>query len=135
MKVVLAHGNFDPIHVGHIRHLESARKLGDALLVSAAPDHVCKLKGNDRPYFTAAERVAALNALKCVSLAFESESLDAIRLLRPTIYVKGPECKTNPTPGHQLEIELVESYGGSVVYTDDDIHSSTELMRKVLSNG
>ena len=135
VKVVLACGNFDPLHVGHVRHLESARRLGDLLLVSVAPDYICKLKGDHRPYFPASERVEFLNGLACVTLAFESESFEAIRLLKPVIYVKGPECRTRPTPRHQEEIDLVRSYGGQVVYTDDPIYSSTALMERVLSNG
>lgn len=135
-RLVLCHGNFDPLHVGHIRHLEAAlRKYGDILMVSVAPDAVCRLKGPERPYFSAAERVEALNGLACVTLAFESDPLDAIRLLRPAVYAKGRECLAVQTLRLRQEIELVNHYGGVVVYTDTPLHSSTALMQRVLSNG
>src|SRR5262245_7136079 len=88
---VLAHGVFDVLHLGHIRHLQEARKLGDRLVVSVTPDeHVNK--GIGRPVFTAAERVEALKALDCVDDAFVNDSANAttaIAAVKPTTYVKG----------------------------------------------
>ena len=132
MSLVLAHGNFDPLHLGHIRHLRSAAKLGTCLYVSIAPDDICRRKGANRPYFPAAERGESIGALRFVDYWEVSESLDAIHRFKPEVYVKGPECKFNPTPGHLQEIELVHSYGGRVVYTDDSIYSSTGLMERLL---
>ena len=64
-RLVLAHGCYDLLHLGHIRHLQEARKLGDRLVVSVTSDaHVGK--GLGRPHFKAEERAEALRALDCV---------------------------------------------------------------------
>src|SRR5262245_18105648 len=85
-KLVLANGCFDLLHVGHVRYLEDARSLGDALLVglnSAAS--VSRLKGPARPIMTAAERAELLGALATVDgvVIFEEDTADAlVRALR-----------------------------------------------------
>jgi cytidyltransferase-like protein len=130
--IVLSVGSFDPLHLGHIRHLKSASKLGFFLYVSVSPDEACRLKGRERPYFPAAERVEAVSALDCVDYVECSEPLDAIRKFQPEVYVKGPECRDHPTPRLEEEINLVRVYGGRVVYTEDSIYSSTALMSRLL---
>src|SRR6266849_4093213 len=90
-NIVLAHGCFDLLHLGHIRHLQEARKQGDRLVVSVTPDEHVK-KGVGRPRFTAQERVEALRALDCVTDAFIAEGPDAvasIERIKPAVYVKG----------------------------------------------
>ncbi|MDP6717281.1 MAG: adenylyltransferase/cytidyltransferase family protein, partial [Pirellulaceae bacterium] len=64
-RVVLCHGVFDLVHIGHIRYLQQARQLGDALIVTITPDcHVNK--GPHRPIFTEDVRLDWLAALDCV---------------------------------------------------------------------
>ena len=66
-KIVLCHGVFDPLHIGHIRHFNQAKKLGDILVVTVTPDkHVNK--GPHRPAFTEGLRVEAIAALHCARL-------------------------------------------------------------------
>ena len=90
-KIVLCHGCFDLIHLGHIRHLTEARKLGDKLIVSVTSDRFVN-KGKNRPRFTEAERAEALSALSCVDEVKINDSTDAVMMIehvRPAFYVKG----------------------------------------------
>src|SRR5690349_18800051 len=92
-KVVLAHGCFDMLHIGHIRHLEEAAELGEELVVSVTDDeHVNK--GRGRPHFTLTERMHALAALRCVNQVIPSNSpnaIDVINEVKPAYYVKGTD--------------------------------------------
>ena len=137
MKTVLVHGVFDLLHLGHIRHLSAAKALGDRLIVSVTSDPYVN-KGPDRPAFTADLRVEARRALRCVDYVLvnrHATAVPTILAIRPNLYVKGPECQENQSPGLLEEIEAVRSVGGDVAYTEGQIFSSTELLRKVLSYG
>ena len=92
-KVVHCHGVFDLIHIGHIRHLQQARRLGDVLVVTMTPDRYVN-KGPHRPAFgqdLRAEGVAALDCVDYVALNEWPTAVEAIQLLKPDIYVKGSE--------------------------------------------
>ena len=134
MKLVLCHGVFDIMHLGHIRHLQEARKLGDLLIVTVTPDKAVA-KGKDRPVFKADLRAEALQALHCVDTVEVLGALEAIAKYKPHIYVKGPECRRHKTPGLLKEIEAVRAYHGEVAYTQGEIFSSTEIIRKVMAYG
>ena len=134
MKTVLCHGCFDLLHVGHIRHLEAARKLGDKLIVTVTADKFVN-KGDGRPAFTAAQRVECLQALRCVDEVWVNDyptAVETIHEIRPTIYAKGPECRTNFSPGFIAEREAIEEVGGVLTYTDGAQFHSTDLLRKVV---
>jgi len=113
-KVVFTNGCFDLLHLGHIRLLESARALGDCLIVALNSDaSVRKVKGPPRPLLPEAERVALLAALDCVDylVVFDESSPEKlIRLLRPDLLVKGGNLDSNEVVGK----EIVEGYGGEV---------------------
>lgn len=65
--VVLAGGCFDIIHIGHIKFLAEAKKLGDILVIFLESDEkVKKLKGTNRPIFTQKERAAVIAVLEPV---------------------------------------------------------------------
>lgn len=139
MKLVLCCGVFDIPHVGHVRHLEAARAMGDKLLVCVTPDFYVR-KGNGRPLFTIEHRLEVLNQLRCVDLAFEgsgSNAVEAILLLKPALYVKGPRADGEPwSEGLNAEAEAVKTVGGLLAFTDDPrIFSSTETLRKVMAYG
>jgi len=94
-RVVLSHGIFDPLHVGHIRHLEQARQMGDILIVTVTPDEFVN-KGGGHPAFNhdlRAESVAALSFVDYVAVNRWAMADETIRLLRPDIYVKGSGYK------------------------------------------
>ena len=92
-RVVVTNGCFDLLHVGHVRFLQEARSLGDALLVALNGDaSVRALKGRDRPLVPAAERAEVVAALACVDavVVFEEPTPDnLLRLLRPDVHCKG----------------------------------------------
>ena len=80
-KIVLCHGVFDLLHVGHIKHLEEAKKYGDILIVSITKDEFIK-KGINRPYFKINDRVDSLCALESVNYVVESPNKTAIETLK-----------------------------------------------------
>lgn len=124
MKVVLAHGCFDILHYGHLRHLKKAKSLGDYLVVSVtAAKYVDKGKG--RPVFSDRQRVEMLRALRFVDQVVLSNAPTPEKVIKrwqPHVYVKGSDYK-----GRLPEKELVESLGGRVVFTNEVVYSSTAL--------
>ncbi len=92
-KLVLTNGCFDLLHVGHVRYLQQAAELGDALAVAVNGDEsVRTLKGPGRPLNGADDRAEVLAALECVDFVTIFPAVRAtavIEAVRPTIYVKG----------------------------------------------
>jgi rfaE bifunctional protein nucleotidyltransferase chain/domain len=133
--VVQAHGTFDLLHLGHVRHLEAARELGDVLVVTITADRFVN-KGPGRPVFNEAlraEMLAALHFVTYVAIAEAPDAIGAINAIRPSIYAKGSDYQ-NPdgdvTGKIALEREAVESYGGMIRFTDEVTFSSTELINR-----
>src|SRR5213595_713365 len=92
-KLVLTNGCFDLLHVGHVRYLQAARALGDALAVAInGDDSVRLLKGEGRPLNTESDRLELVAALQCVDYAVlfsQKRVTQLIEKVRPAIYVKG----------------------------------------------
>ena len=92
-KLVLTNGCFDLLHLGHVRYLEAARSLGDALVVAInGDDSVRALKGEGRPLNRERDRAEVVAALECVDHVVIFPEVRVTRLLervRPAIYVKG----------------------------------------------
>ena len=134
-NLVLCHGVFDVLHLGHVRHLQRARAMGDSLIVTVTPDRFVS-KGDGRPVFNQEQRAECLRALKFVDhviLNWTPTAVEAIRFLRPKFFVKGPECRDNQSEKLQAELAAAEEVGAEVVFTDGEIHSSSELVKKVLA--
>lgn len=138
MKTVLAHGVFDVLHLGHIKHLEKAKTYGDRLIVSITPDaHVNK--GPGRPQFTAEQRAAVIRSLRFVDEVHINDSPTATSLIhriRPDFYVKGTDYKdaTQDVTGQIInEKAAVEAYGGKLVFTDEETFSSSSIINKSLA--
>lgn len=130
MNTVLAHGCFDLLHLGHIKHLQEARKLGDRLVVSVTDDEYVN-KGIGRPHFTAEQRSAALRALGCVDQVIICRAPDAADLIadvKPAIYVKGVDYKADDGDRLAKEKAAVEAVGGKLVFTDTEKFSSSRLI-------
>ena len=132
-KVVLANGCFDILHVGHVRYLEGARKLGDTLVVALNSDRsVRALKGADRPILNESERVALVSALRCVDHVVVFDEADVTRvldILRPSVHAKGTDYTEDTVP----ERNQVLAYGGKVRITGDSKdHSTRDVIRKIL---
>ena len=102
-RIVHCHGVFDLLHIGHIRHFEQARKLGDVLVVTLTPDRYVN-KGTNRPAFTETLRAEFLSSLSCidyVSINLWPTAVETIPMLRPHVFVKGSEFRNlNDTIGH-----------------------------------
>jgi rfaE bifunctional protein kinase chain/domain/rfaE bifunctional protein nucleotidyltransferase chain/domain len=138
-KTVHCHGVFDLLHIGHLRHLNGARKLGDVLVVTITPDHLVN-KGPGRPAFTETLRAEALAMLECVDLVAINRwptAIEVIRMLRPDFYVKGSDYidagkDLTGEIGH--EQEAVEAGGGKIVFTEDITFSSSNLLNRHFPN-
>lgn len=113
--VVTTNGCFDVLHLGHLRYLQAARKLGDLLVVAVnSDDSVRQLKGENRPLVPEDERAEMLAGLACVDYVVVFPELTPIELLselKPNIHVKGGDYKLEQL----VEKEIVEENGGKVV--------------------
>lgn len=137
-RIVLCHGVFDLLHVGHVRHFEQARKLGDVLVVTLTPDRFVN-KGAGRPAFPdhlRAEFVAALGCVDHVAVNRWPTAVDTIHLLRPHVFAKGSEFKTlQDTIGHvSHEGDAIRAIGGEVIFTEDLVFSSSALINQYLGH-
>jgi rfaE bifunctional protein nucleotidyltransferase chain/domain len=132
-KTVLANGCFDILHVGHVRYLEEARKLGDVLVVAVNSDRsVSVLKGAGRPILDERERVALVSALRCVDHVVVFDETDVSRVidvLRPAIHAKGTDYTEATVP----EREQVLAYGGQIrIVGDPKDHSTRDVIRRIV---
>jgi rfaE bifunctional protein nucleotidyltransferase chain/domain len=92
-RLVFTNGCFDLLHAGHVRYLQQARELGDALAVGLNSDRsVRELKGEGRPINRQDDRAEVLAALGCVDyvVIFDGKrATDVLRTVRPHVYAKG----------------------------------------------
>ena len=92
-KLVATNGCFDLLHVGHVRYLKAARRLGDVLVVGLNGDRsVRELKGNGRPVNNEGDRAETLAALECIDFVTifpETRATRFILAAQPAIYAKG----------------------------------------------
>jgi rfaE bifunctional protein nucleotidyltransferase chain/domain len=135
-RVVFTNGVFDLLHAGHVRYLQQARALGDALIVGLNSDRsVRAVKGPGRPTVPEAERAELLLALGCVDavVVFDDETpLELIRRLQPDVLVKGADWALEAIVGR----DVVEARGGQVVRIPLlGGHSTSALLRRVRGAG
>jgi rfaE bifunctional protein kinase chain/domain/rfaE bifunctional protein nucleotidyltransferase chain/domain len=135
--VVQCHGVFDLMHVGHIRHFEEAKAMGDVLVVTLTPDRYVN-KGPQRPAFAEdlrAETIAALDCVDYVAVNQWPAAVETVKLLKPDVYVKGPDYRdpdSDITGKIAEEEEAVKSVGGRIAFTDDITFSSSNLINRYL---
>jgi D-beta-D-heptose 7-phosphate kinase/D-beta-D-heptose 1-phosphate adenosyltransferase len=114
-QLVLAYGNFEILHPGHVASLEWARQLGDFLVVGVRSDRVIQLiKGGGKTGIPQSERAAMLAALRCVDFVtvWEDPAIQTlVEKLRPDVVVNGIEWP----PEQVLGWQIVEQYGGRIV--------------------
>jgi len=133
-SITLANGNFDLLHVGHVRYLGAAKALGGKLVVAVNSDHsVRALKGEGRPLMPEHERaeiVAALAAVDAVVIFPELDVRAIIRDIRPDIHAKGTDYTADSVP----ERDTLAEYGGRVaIVGDSKDHSTSKIIRSRLS--
>src|ERR1044071_8810408 len=137
-KVVLAHGVFDILHVGHKRHLDIGKRHGDLLIVTLTTDRFVN-KGPDRPVFAErlrAEMVAALECVDYVGISPNPGAEPVLEIIKPSLYLKGSEYadeEADVTGRIKTERQTVEKHGGKVLYTEDITFSSSNLSNRVMS--
>jgi rfaE bifunctional protein nucleotidyltransferase chain/domain len=133
--IVFANGCFDLLHVGHLRYLAGAKKVGGkkgVLVVALNTDaSVKKLKGPTRPLMALKERAELISALACVDYVTsfgEPNAEKTLLALRPDIQAKG----TDYTKANVPEAGLMRAIGGRIAITGDaKDHSTTDLIKKV----
>lgn len=135
-RIVLANGNFDLLHVGHVRYLRGAKELGGKLIVAINSDEsVRALKGEGRPIMPAEERaeiIAALADVDAVVIFAELDVRALIREIRPDIQAKGTDYTAESVP----ERDAVAEYGGRVeIVGDAKDHSTSAIIRSRLWPG
>ncbi len=135
-RITLANGNFDLLHVGHVRYLRGAKALGGKLVVAINSDEsVRSLKGEGRPVMPENERaeiVAALADVDAVVIFPEPDVRAIIREIRPDIQAKGTDYTEESVP----ERDAVAEYGGRVaIVGDPKDHSTSEILRSRRSPG
>ena len=128
--IILANGCFDLLHVGHVRYLHAAKRLGGRLIVAVNSDESARqIKGEGRPLMPAEERaeiLAALADVDAVVIFPESDVRPLVRELRPDIQAKGTDYTAENVP----ERDTVLACGGRVeIVGDSKQHSSSEMIR------
>jgi rfaE bifunctional protein nucleotidyltransferase chain/domain len=130
--VVFTNGAFDLLHPGHLRYLQQARALGDALVVGLNSDRSVRAnKGEGRPVTPEEERAEILEALSCVDavVVFDEDTPhDIISALQPDVLVKGADWAADAIIGR----DIVEARGGKVVRVPvEQGYSTTAIIAKI----
>ena len=131
-KIVFTNGCFDLLHVGHVRYLAQAKKLGDFLIIGLNSDSSVKeLKGEDRPINSFEDRATLLSAIESVDsvIMFEEQTPEnLIKDIVPDILVKGGDYNIEDIVGYQT----VMQNGGQVkTLSFYDGYSSTNYINKI----
>ncbi len=132
-KLVFTNGCFDILHVGHVRYLNAARALGDALAVGVNSDRsVREIKGASRPIVTESERAEVVAGLACVDFVCIFDDATPKRIIDaiiPDILVKGADWDISEIVGR----DTVECAGGVVRNVPlVEGASTTDIIRKVI---
>jgi D-glycero-beta-D-manno-heptose 1-phosphate adenylyltransferase len=130
--IVFTNGVFDLLHVGHLRYLQHARGLGDALIVGLNSDRSVRLiKGSGRPITPEGERAEILEALACVDgvVIFDEDTpRNLILAVQPDVLVKGADWAEDAIVGR----DIVEARGGRVVRVAiEPGHSTTNIVERI----
>jgi len=131
--IVFTNGCFDILHIGHVKYLKEAKKLGDILIVGVNSDDSVKiLKGKTHPIIPEKERAEILDSLEVVDYVIifnEINPENLISQLRPDIHVKGGNYQIEEIP----EAKLVESFGGkTIILKEVKGKSTSNIIAKIL---
>lgn len=134
-KIVFTNGCFDILHAGHVRYLQSARNLGDVLIVGLNSDtSVAALKGSSRPINPQGDRaevLAGLYAVDHIVIFTETTAENLIKIIKPEIYAKGGDYVVEELP----EANVVQESGGKLVLIPEvQGRSSTSIIEKITSH-
>jgi len=133
LRIVLANGCFDLLHVGHLRYLREARALGDVLFVGINSDAaVARLKGAGRPLMPAGERAELLASLRAVDhvVVFDDDTSDGLlAALRPAVHAKGTDYAADAVP----EAATARALGATIaIVGDPKAHATRDLIALIV---
>ncbi len=134
----LIHGVFDVIHIGHINYFKEAKSKVDKLIVSVTSDRYVN-KGPGKPIFGLKKRIDVLSSIKYISEVIESDyptAIQNIKKIKPDLYIKGKDYKNldkDVSKNLLLEKKEVEKFGGKILFTNSELHSSSALANNVFS--
>jgi len=133
-KLVATNGCFDLLHVGHVRYLQTARALGDALVVGInGDDSTRQLKGNGRPLNHENDRAEVVAALACVDLVTIFPEVRAVRFLEfaaPAVYAKGGDYSVDSL--NDSEKKVLERIGAEIrIIPFEKGYSTSSLLEKI----
>lgn len=135
LRVVLCHGCFDFLHIGHVLHFRAAKKYGDKLVVTITPDvHINK--GSNRPYFEQELRLDMVNELEIVDAAavnLWSTAVETLQEIQPDIFAKGSDYLDPKIISQNFlrEKQTIERLGGQMIFTEELTYSSTQLLKEL----
>lgn len=132
-KIVTTNGVFDILHIGHIRYLREAKKLGDVLIVAVNSDSSTKkIKGPQRPLNNENDRAEVLAALECVDYVtiFEEENpINFLEIIKPNIHAKGGDYKIEKI----IEKDTVGKNDGKIILIPEvKGYSTTDFINKII---
>ena len=133
-RVAATNGCFDILHVGHIRYLAAAQKLGDVLVVGLnGDDSVCQLKGEGRPVNRERDRaevLAALESVDYVTIFPEKRATNFLRAAQPSVYAKGGDYTTDTLDPEERAV-LDDSGTRIEIIPFEKGYSTSELLTRI----
>ena len=133
-RVVATNGCFDILHVGHVRYLAAAQKLGDVLVVGLnGDDSVRQLKGEGRPVNRERDRaevLAALESVDYVTIFPENRATNFLRAAAPAVYAKGGDYTADTLePGERA---VLDEFGSRIeIIPFEKGYSTSELLTRI----
>jgi D-glycero-beta-D-manno-heptose 1-phosphate adenylyltransferase len=133
-RVVATNGCFDILHVGHVRYLTAARKLGEILVVGLnGDDSVRQLKGEGRPVNREQDRaevLAALESVDYVTIFPEKRATNFLRAAAPAVYAKGGDYTADTLdPGERA---VLDEFGSRIeIIPFEKGYSTSELLTRI----
>src|SRR5437763_11141774 len=133
-RVIATNGCFDILHVGHVRYLAAARKLGDALVVGLNGDSsVRQLKGEGRPVNPEQDRaevLAALESVDYVTIFPELRATNFLRPAQPAVYAKGGDYTTDTLDSEERAV--LDEFGTRIeIIPFEKGYSTSELLTRI----
>jgi rfaE bifunctional protein nucleotidyltransferase chain/domain len=133
-RVAATNGCFDILHVGHVRYLAAAQKLGDVLVVGLnGDDSVCQLKGQGRPLNRERDRaevLAALESVDYVTIFPEKRATNFLRAAQPSVYAKGGDYTTDTLDPEERAV-LDDSGTRIEIIPFEKGYSTSELLTRI----
>jgi len=139
-KIGLSSGCFGLLQPGHITYLEEAKKRCDVLIVAVAKDdYIKKTKEPGRPVFSEHLRAYLISKLKPVDYvilddaitSLDEKSFDIVEFIKPDVYIKGADWKNKQDPRVTYHKNLLESFGGKMIFTETEKLSVTDILKYI----